>query len=154
MSKKFAFLYAILIVLVFFIGCGDSALVDNNTEIPERSWTYRNHLVVPFEIKDAQKPYNILFKLRHTADYRYSNLFVLVNFKQVGAKSKTLRYQFKLAKPDGEWLGSGSGNIFSYAFPLFTNYRFPKTGKYVIEIEQNMRNNPLHEISDVGLIIK
>jgi len=141
-----------LFITALLSGCS-SSVVDANVEIPERKWTYRNHLKVPFEIKDSSKPYSLYFKLRHTADYRYANIFILVHFKD-GKDVVTKRYQFKLAKNDGEWLGSGSGNVFNYTFPLLTNYHFAHSGKYEIEIEQNMRDNPLLEVSDVGVLIE
>lgn len=133
-------------------GC-TSGIVDTNVEIPGRKWTYRNHIVTPFEVKDYTKAYNIYFKLRHTADYRYSNIFILAHFKD-GKNKITRRYQYKLAKNDGEWLGSGSGNLFTYTLPMLTNYRFAHNGKFEIEIEQNMRDNPLVEVSDVGVLVE
>ncbi|MCX2573682.1 gliding motility lipoprotein GldH [Pedobacter sandarakinus] len=144
--------------MVFFlfvstlVACTTS-VVDSNIEIPERKWTYRNHIKTEFEIKDHSKPYNIYFKLRHTADYKYANIYLLVHLK-LGEQIITKRYQYKLAKNDGEWLGSGSGNVFSYLLPLQTNFRFPQSGKFEIDIEQNMRDNPLVEISDTGILVE
>lgn len=134
-----------------FWGC-TANVVDSNAEIPERRWTYRNHIIVPFEIKDNAKAYNIHFKVRHTAEYKYANIFILAHFKD-GKNEITKRYQYKLAKNDGEWLGSGSGNVFNYTLPLLTNYHFPRNGKFVIEIEQNMRDNPLLEVIDAGILV-
>jgi len=34
------------------------------------------------------------------------------------------------------------------------NYMFPAKGVYHFSIEQNMRDNPLHEVSDVGLRVE
>ncbi|WP_316830446.1 gliding motility lipoprotein GldH [Pedobacter aquatilis] len=152
LNRKQVFLLVIALFATILSGCY-SSVVDSNVEIPERKWTYRNHLKVPFEIKDNTKPYNIYFKLRHTADYRYANIFILSHFKD-GKRMVTKRYQFKLAKNDGEWLGSGSGNVFNYTFRLLTNYHFAHSGKFEIEIEQNMRDNPLLEVSDVGVLIE
>jgi gliding motility-associated lipoprotein GldH len=148
-----------LLVFGFFVmvsllaGCTSSGVIDSNVELADRRWTYRNHISTPFEIKDYTKGYNIYFKLRHTADYKYANIFILAHFKD-GKQMVTRRYQYKLAKNDGEWLGSGSGNLFSYTLPMLTNYHFPRNGKFDIEIEQNMRDNPLLEVSDVGLAIE
>ena len=151
LNKKPAFLL-VLIIAAFFLGC-TSNVIDSNNEIPERKWTYRNHIATTFEIKDHLKSYNIYFKLRHTADYKYANIFILAHY--VDGKNKiTKRYQYKLAKNDGEWLGSGSGNIFSYTLPLLTNHQFTRNGKFSIEIEQNMRDNPLMEVSDAGVLIE
>lgn len=152
LNKKSILLFGFLLVASLILGC-TSSVIDSNVEIPERKWTYRNHIIAPFEIKDSSKAYNIYFKLRHTADYKYANIFVLVHFKD-GKSRKTRRYQFKLAKNDGEWLGSGSGNVFTYTFPMLTNYQFPHNGKFEIEVEQNMRDNPIIEISDAGVLVE
>ena len=152
LNKKRASLLFFLIVASFLMGC-TSSVIDSNHKVPERKWTYRNHIVNSFEIKDNTKAYNIYFKLRHTADYKYSNIFILAHFG-TGKNVITRRYQYKLAKNDGEWLGSGSGNIFSYTLPMQTNYHFPGNGKFSIEIEQNMRDNPLLEVVDLGVLIE
>lgn len=140
----------IMAMLFMVSSCTENNLVDTNEGIAENNWTYAKSAKASFEIKDVNKLYNIYFKLRHTADYRYANLFVLAHLKGNGLNRNT-RYEFKLAHSDGAWLGKGSGDIFSNNFTLLSNYRFAKPGKYEIEVEQNMRDNPLIGISDVGI---
>lgn len=152
LNKKPTWVLGMLFAICFLNGCAGN-IADVNVEIPDHKWIYRNHVKVSFEVKDNRKAYNIYFKLRHTSDYRYSNIFVLAHFKWA-EKTATKRYQFKLAKDDGEWLGSGSGNLFSYTLPLVANYHFEKNGKFEIDIEQNMRDNPLMEISDAGILVE
>lgn len=137
-------------LLVVFSGCDTNNIADTNQTMPSRNWSYANKVKVMVDIKDSNKLFNIYFKLRHTADYRYSNIFVLFNVKSP-QKKRNRRYEFKLAQADGQWNGSGSGNLYTYTFPLLTNFKFPAPGKYELELEQNMRDNPLKEISDVGI---
>lgn len=137
-------------VLVAFSGCDTNNIADTNQTMPSRNWSYANKVKVVVDIKDSNKLFNIYFKLRHTADYRYANIFVLFNVKST-QKKRNRRYEFKLAQADGQWNGSGSGNLYTYTFPLLTNFKFPTPGKYELELEQNMRDNPLKEISDVGI---
>lgn len=153
LSQKLIFFSLIFGLAITLNSCQPGNLVDVNVALPQRVWAYRNHLTVPFEVKDAGKRYNLYFKLRHTADYKYANIFILAHFK-AGSQVLTKRYQYKLAKNDGEWLGSGSGNLYNYILPLKTNYTFGKAGKYSVDIEQNMRDNPLLEISDIGLLVE
>ena len=150
--NKLKYILPIMAMLFMVSSCTENNLVDTNEAITENSWTYAKSAKASFEIKDVNKAYNIYFKLRHTADYRYANLFVLAHLKGNGLYRNT-RYEFKLAHSDGAWLGKGSGDIFSNNFTLLTNYRFAKPGKYEIEVEQNMRDNPLLGISDVGINI-
>lgn len=130
-------------------------VLDQNTEIPNRNWAYVNRMKYDVKIDDPSVAYNLFVNLRVTADYKYSNLFVLVRQSNThGGKPWVTRYEFKLANPDGEWLGKGTGNLYSYQLPFKTGYKFPEKGTYQFEIEQNMRDNPLREVSDVGLRVE
>ena len=132
--------------------CTDHNLVDTNNGVEQNSWLYAKSAKATFEIKDINQAYAIHFKLRHTLAYKYSNLFVVMHLKG-DSLNKSTRYEFKLAKNDGEWLGKGSGDIFSYNFTLLKAYQFAKAGKYEIEMKQNMRDNPLIGISDIGITV-
>lgn len=134
--------------------CQDNSVIDDNKEITARNWTYIRKVSIPVTIEDASKEYNLYMNLRHTADYKYSNIFVLVHQISAGAKTITERKEFQLAYPDGEWLGSGSGNLYTYQLPFKEKYKFPKAGTYTFQFEQNMRDNPLREIRNVGLRVE
>ncbi|WP_316790094.1 gliding motility lipoprotein GldH [Pedobacter frigoris] len=149
---RYNFLLFFSAVLTFVIsGCDANNYVDTNMSLSARNWSYENKVKAIVDVKDSSKPLNIYFKLRHTADYRYSNIFILLHIKGGASAKQTKRYEYRLAQPDGQWNGSGSGNLFTYTLPLLTNYKFAAPGKYELEIEQNMRDNPLKEISDVGI---
>lgn len=137
-----------------FQGCTDSAVLDTNKEITARNWSYAQVVRIPVTIVNPDQLYNLYMNLRHTADYKYSNIFVLIHQGGPAMKKITERREFKLAYPDGEWLGSGSGTFYSYQLLFRSNYKFPSAGTYVFEFEQNMRDNPLREISDVGIRVE
>jgi len=143
------------VLLATFSACDNpNAVVDVQFPIPEGNWTYTKKISVPVKVEDIRSNYHVYINLRHTADYNYSNIFIRVKQLNPTKKSKVFRKEFTLAKPDGEWLGTGSGNLYVYHLPIYQNYRFPQKGTYVFELEQNMRDNPLREISDVGLRVE
>ncbi len=152
MSKIKHYLYLAFICMVAS-SCHTNNLVDLNLSMPKRNWSYENKVKASVEIKDHTKPYTVYFKLRHTADYRYSNIFVLLHVKAPGKPKTTRRFEYKLAERDGQWTGSGSGNLFTYKLNMLTDYHFPANGTYEFEIEQNMRDNPLKEVSDAGIAV-
>ena len=154
---------AALKILYVFLGCSSlliagctdaNAVLDQNARIDNLNWAYVNKIKYDVAIEDTTVAYNLYLNLRVTADYKYANLFALIGEGRAGSKPHYTRYEFKLANPDGEWLGKGSGNLFSYQIPFKTDYHFPARGTYHFEIEQNMRNNPLREVSDVGLRVE
>lgn len=142
-------------IILVLLACNEpGTLIDQNTEISNHNWSYTDKIKTDVKITDNTQPYNIYFNFRHSADYRYSNIFILVHQTAPNHQTKIIRYEFKLANPDGEWLGNGSGNLYSYRLPLLTNYRFPAKGSYSVTLEQNMRDNPLREVADVGLRVE
>lgn len=135
--------------------CQDSAtIVDTNTELDKRNWSYTEKIRIPVKIESTDSSYNLYLNLRHTADYKYSNIFLLIHIISPQGKKSTERREFKLALPDGEWLGSGSGNRYSYQIKFKEKYKFPEKGTYIIELEQNMRDNPLDQVTDAGIRVE
>jgi gliding motility-associated lipoprotein GldH len=86
--------------------------------------------------------------------YKYSNLFVLFTIQGPKEKAETQRLEFKLAEADGKWLGSGLGDIFSNQIKVMENVKFPRKGVYSFSVEQNMRDNPLLGIEDIGVRVE
>jgi gliding motility-associated lipoprotein GldH len=156
MKRGLIFFYFAVVVAIFTsTGCTDkNAVIDQNSEVADHNWSYLNKFKFDVKIDDEKTHYNLYMNLRVTGDYKYSNIFVLIT--QVGPdnKAEVKRYELKLANKDGEWLGEGSGNLYSYQSHFRTNYMFPAKGVYHFYIEQNMRDNPLREVSDVGLRVE
>jgi gliding motility-associated lipoprotein GldH len=143
------------------VGCTDpNAVIDDSTEFANHNWAYTNKVKFTVNITDAQVPYNLYLNLRVTGDYKYSNMFVLIQQTNPANASTKLgttagtRYEVKLANPDGEWLGEGSGNLYSYQTLFKQNYKFPQPGTYTFQLEQNMRDNPLREVADAGIRVE
>ena len=146
---------AFLTLAAFISGCGNgNTIIDKNNDVENHNWTYVNKFRYDVNIDDPAAPYNIYINLRVTGDYKYSNMFILLTQVDPDKKTKTTRFELKLAAKDGAWLGEGSGNLYSFQLPLLTNYNLPAKGAYTFYIEQNMRDNPLREVSDVGLRVE
>jgi gliding motility-associated lipoprotein GldH len=157
MKRAFKLLYLLtaLFIITALGSCADpNAVIDNNIEIDNHNWSYVNQVKNDVKIDDEKVGYNLYFNLRVTGDYRYSNIFILLHETGPDNKPIVTRYEFKLANKDGEWLGDGSGNLYSYQIMFMSDHHFPAKGIYHFAIEQNMRDNPLHEVSDVGLRVE
>lgn len=148
---KISFLFVVLLATVLASCQDQSVIVDTNIELDKHNWSYTEKVRIPLSIESADIPFNLYLNLRHTSDYKYSNIFLLIHITGPDGKKITERREFKLAQPDGEWLGSGSGNLYSYQILFKEDYKFPLKGKYMIELEQNMRDNPLDHITDAGI---
>ncbi len=144
----------LLALTASFAGCSNgNTIIDQNNDVENHNWTYVNKFRYDVPIADIKPAYNIYINLRVTGDYKYANMFILLTRVDPDKKSTTTRFELKLADKDGAWLGQGSGNLYSFQLPLLTGYKFAAKGTYTFYIEQNMRDNPLREVSDVGLRI-
>ena len=119
--------------------------------------------LVNFELKniDSTKVYDLFINLRNNNDYNYSNLFLIteIKFPQGKVISDTLEYE--MTRPNGEWLGTGFGDIKESKLWYKENVKFEEPGIYEVSIQQAMRKNgevdgiqELEGIIDVGFRIE
>lgn len=147
MSKYFM----IFFVCMTLISCSKEGEAIHMNEINNK-WNKNQEQKFVLNIEDIQKPKNIVFVVRNNNEYPYSNLFLITYLKaenDKNAKIDTLNYI--LAKPTGEWIGTGFGETKETMFQYRTNFTFPKKGKYIIGIKHGMRTNNLIGIEDIGV---
>jgi gliding motility-associated lipoprotein GldH len=117
-------------------------------------WAAKDKAEFDLTIEDTQSLNNIYLMIRHTDAYPYNNLFLFVTTKYPDGKILTDTMEVVLANKKGEWLGSGSGDIFDFKVPVKKNIRFPLAGKYQFSFEQAMRVDPLPMVMDFGFEIE
>ncbi len=156
--QNFHYFNKLLLVLAlcgFLNACNDSAIYDTSKAVTDNKWKFKDKKDNYVEIKDLSHSYDLYYNVRITNNYRYSNMFVLLHiFSPKSRVVKTTRLEFKLASADGEWLGKGSGTIFTYRIPFAHDVRFDKAGVYNFQLEQNMRDSSLADVVDAGMRIE
>ncbi|NGM61078.1 gliding motility lipoprotein GldH [Sphingobacterium sp. SGG-5] len=138
-------------ILFFVLACGDNAFYEQNQMIKNRAWTYTDKIDFPVHITDNRSPYAVFINLRHGSDYDFSNIYVLLHQKGPQLTDTAYRKEIMLAQLDGRWLGKSAGSLYEIQHLAHPNFLFPDTGIYTFSLEQNMRQNPLIDISDVGI---
>ncbi|MGO1243139.1 MAG: gliding motility lipoprotein GldH [Sphingobacterium sp.] len=144
-------LFWCLLSVFLFACCTSDIFYLVNKPIDKRAWTYAQIPTFDIPIKDKNRPFDIWVNIRHTGEYNYSNLSILVHQKGPNNLDTTYKHELSLAHRDGRWNGRSAGNLYENQILLKENYIFPDTGIYSIGIEQNMRENPLRDITDVGI---
>lgn len=133
------------------VSCTNGTFYEKNEPIPNRSWTYEKKPAFNIHIDDSKAKYDIYINLRHSNEYRFSNLFVLLHEKGNNLADTAYRKEIPLAQLDGRWLGNSAGSLYEVQYLAKENFVFPDTGTYTFAIEQNMRETPLKDIVDVGI---
>lgn len=150
------FYLLLLLVVAAMFGCDTNAVYKEYTDIDEGKWAVKDAPSFTFEIKDTTVPYNIYYNLRNSLSYDYYNLYLTRYLRDESGKELESRLDElilmdpKTGKPTGE----GIGDLFDHKFLMKRNYRFPKAGKYTMQIKQYMRQDPLLHIESVGITVE
>ncbi|WP_160712159.1 gliding motility lipoprotein GldH [Chitinophaga solisilvae] len=135
---------------------------EKNLEIPGHDWAYdyKPSFEVNIQPEDTASLYDIYVNVRHTDAYPYSNMWLLVGTTYPGDSiPKDQRVELPLADISGKWSGTGTSgiikhdDIIEHRVPIQHNAIFNKPGTYKFTFEQNMRQNPLPHVMNVGLRI-
>jgi|ERR1051326_5808570 gliding motility-associated lipoprotein GldH len=152
--KKLLFTVNCLLSIVFITGCDSSREYEENKEIAGGQWEVSNKPSFEFTIPDSSSVHNVFINIRNESQYAYSNLFLFITTTYPDGKTSKDTVNCLLQDPSGKWLGKGIGDLWDNRLLFKPSVRFPKTGKYKIEFEQAMRDNPLPGIRDVGIRVE
>lgn len=157
MGRNLLFIFLSSFLLV---ACDQDRVYDRYESLPS---TWHRDSVVSFDLEapDTVNKYNLFLNLRNNADYRYSNIFLITEIVFPYGKVVTDTLQYEMAKPSGEWLGTGFGEVKESKLWYKENFQFSEPGTYTVEIEQAMRKRDsvsgieeLEGIMEVGLRVE
>ncbi len=152
--KTKSFSFAFVIMLFIFSSCNSTVTFDDNISIDENGWYKNDFARFDLMIDDSNSTYNYYLNLRHTVDYRYSNLYVFMKTTYPNGNISRDTIEFVLADKSGKWYGNGWGNIKDNSILLVEGIKFPLIGPYTFQIQQAMRVDTLKGISNIGIRIE
>jgi gliding motility-associated lipoprotein GldH len=143
----------VFVLLLSVVSCqnADEKVLVNAVD---NQWKKNNAQTFSFDISDAQNLKNMMFVVRNNNNYPYSNLRLIASVEHNKKKISTDTLNYILAKPNGEWIGTGFGDTKEIVFQYKLNYKFPENGKYSVKVVQAMRKNVLPGIEDIGIKIQ
>jgi len=153
---------SILILLFFmFLGsCNSGPIVGEMNSI---LGTWNKNQIIEFTIPklDSARNYNVFLNVRNSNEYKFNNLFLIASLYYPNGKTQVDTLEYRLAKPDGAWLGNGLGSIKESKFWYKEDMTFKEQGLYKLTIAQAVRNNgevegvtDLKGITDIGFSIE
>lgn len=144
------------IVFILFLSVSSCQNRDDKVLMTEvgNHWKKNDIKTFNFDVKDAQNQKNLMFVVRNNNEYPYSNLRLIASIENNKKNISTDTLNFVLAKPNGEWIGTGFGDTKEIVFQYKLNYKFPQNGNYSVKVVQAMRRNVLPGIEDIGIKIQ
>jgi gliding motility-associated lipoprotein GldH len=131
--------------------CDSNRVYEAYQKIPDYTWNMNHTLRFEIDVTDTIGVHNLHVNVRNTGAYAYSNMWLFIKRTSPDGSVLEDKFECNLASEKGEWHGSGFGDIFDLQIPYKQNVVFPKSGVYVFEIVQGMRDEELKEVVNVGL---
>jgi len=149
------FIFFLLIISAFsIISCDKNSIYEKNKEIKNNNWNITDFKKFDVIIDDTLSLHKFYINIRHTGDYKYSNIYIFITTSFPDNSIIRDTAQIILADKDGRWLGTGLGNIKDNRILFKKGIRFPQKGIYSFTIEQGMRDQNLEGIADIGIRIE
>ena len=150
----------ILLVPFVFVSCDSNSVFDTYKSVPNQ---WHKDSIVSFKVNppDSINAYNLFVTLRNTNDYKFNNLFLIVGMNFPNGKVIKDTLEYKMAKPNGELLGSGFSDVKENKLWYKEQVVFEESGEYTVNIQHAMRENgkvngviDLEGITDIGFRIE
>jgi len=153
----------LLFILLFsflFVCCDSNSVFDKYKSVPNK---WHKDSIVSFKVipPDSINTYNLFVTLRTTNDYKFNNLFLIVGMNFPNGKVIKDTLEYKMAKPNGELLGTGFSDVKENKLWYKEQVVFEESGEYTVNIQQSMRENgkvngviDLEGITDIGFRIE
>jgi gliding motility-associated lipoprotein GldH len=158
MPSKFQLL---IVISVFLIVSCDSNRIFDQYQTVSNEWQKEDIIEFDYTPKDTLKAYNLFISLRNNNDYKFNNLFLIAEMDFPNGKSVIDTLEYKMAKPNGELLGTGFSDIKENKLWYKENFKFNEAGIYKIKLQHAMRENGdvaginvLQGITDIGIRIE
>ncbi len=150
----------LVILVISFTSCDSNRIFDEYRSVPNQ---WHKDSVIEFTVTppDSVKPYNLFVNLRNTSEYRYSNLFLIVEMNFPNGKSVKDTLEYAMTKPSGEFLGTGFSDVKENKLWYKESVVFAEAGDYKVNIQHAMRKNGevngvenLEGVTDIGFRIE
>lgn len=152
--------FALSLMFFFIISCESNIHFSKNKSL---SGVWNEEEIIDFNLPqlDSLKNYNLFVNLRNTNDYKYNNIFLIVTMHFPHGKIVIDTLEYKMANPDGTWLGKGISNIKDNKLWYKEQVSFNEKGIYNVSIKHAVRNNGaidgvknLEGITDIGFSVE
>ncbi len=154
MKKKINLLIVLLFAVLLSSSCDQSRIFEDNKVIDNNIWKSNAPVTFEINVDDTTSGNNFYLNIRHAEGYQYSNLYVFMKTKFPNGKSAQDTIELVLQDPNGNWTGSGLGDIWDSQIMFKRNLRFPMKGKYQFSVYHAMQTPELPMIMEVGMRIE
>ena len=154
------FYYIFVLVFSSLVSCDSNHVFDEYKTVPD-VWNKSEIIEFNIEPPDTINTYNLFVNIRNTNDYKFNNLFLIVEMNHPNGKVQKDTLEYRMATPDGKFIGTGFTDLKENKFWYKEDQVFKEEGAYQVKIQHAMRENgivqgieALEGITDIGFRIE
>nr|WP_299343414.1 gliding motility lipoprotein GldH [Allomuricauda sp.] len=155
------YFFSVLLALFLCLSCNERLAYSDYKAINNGEWSSVDSIGFEFSEVDSIQPYNVFIHIRNDNNYQFSNLFLIAELESPEGTTQKDTLEYRMAEPNGKWLGKGLGSIKENKLWYKENIVFKDSGVYKITVTHAMRKNGdveglnlLRGVTDVGLQIE
>lgn len=149
--RKLTFIPLIFLLL---ISCNENRKINEYKNIPLFNWEKGYDLSYALNIDDTAAKYKMMIGLRHISDISFGEILVQLKMTTPSGEVIETPYILEIREKDsGELKGSAMGDITDIEIPVEESFTFPEAGNYQFSISQQMEQDAVSGVMEVGLVI-
>lgn len=141
----------LVFILVLLTSCDRNKFYNEFRHLENDKWPKDQVLSFRINIDDTVSTYRFFINVRNNTSYQNNNIYFFLTTEFPGGGMSRDTIECLLAAKDGTWLGKGSGRYRDNKIPIRGNIHFPRTGTYILSLNQAMREDVLQGISEAGI---
>jgi len=133
--------------------CTENVAFQASKSMPKAIWMKDSVVNFNYDWADTTGTYDVVIDIRNQNNYPFQNFWLFANLYNPDGEVYRDTLQCVLADNNGRWIGEGMGSVHHLPVSFLQEVKFPKSGKYRLELIQGMRTDSLKGISDIGIRI-
>lgn len=146
------YLLNFIVPVLLIASCSQINVYEKLVTLPDHQWKKNQLAVIKFDIKDSTN-HQLFLVVRHTERFPYNKLQTKLTIQDTSKKEiQTIDILAPLTDSAGAWSGERMDDIY-YTRVKINPKVFLKPGKYRFVLENQMKQNPLPYIFNVGIAL-
>jgi gliding motility-associated lipoprotein GldH len=148
--------FIVLLELLFFACSEPGVAIDETRNFDKSGWIQKQPIDFDVIIPDSVSTYAMYVVVRQNNAYPFYNLYFSPSILNADGKTiqkglaEAILYDPVTGKPKGD----GFGDIYEKKFVVYRALKFPRNGKYKIQMKQSMRVDTLVGMVSFGLLLE
>lgn len=127
-----------LLLSCLLLACDDQMVTYESASI-DNGWARQDTITLAIQPPDSTATYDLFLNLRNDTSYPFGNLWLITELEHPEGKVVTDTLEYKMAEPDGTFLGTARNNIVENKLWYKEGIRFRESGTYKLRLRQAMR---------------